>query len=1390
MRARISIIGTDILCESERDEHASDSRIPLTDDMLTSLKGYTQQYENAVGLDDPSLISALGATMFDWLDKGGWASRWVKGSGDRVLEIAVDNPEDDTASALLDMPWETLARNGDFLAADPIQSFVVFRSIGRGADSKPARPAYSDLAIMFMAAAPEGLWELDFEAEEAAILKATERLPVQVVVEESGCADFLKDRLAQDGPFEVIHISCHGDIVTDVGPALAFETPVGDLALITPGDLSRALGERKPPFVFLSACRTAQSSVWSRAEAIEPFVRAMVRGGVPNIIGWDGSVYDDDAILFARTFYGELAEHASVPFAAATARRELLRSHRNDTQKGRHWHLARMYAGPSGPGLCCDRGLPKRQLRMDAGFREFLDKANERVPVATAQEFVGRRRQAQVVLSAFRRGGKAGVLIFGMGDLGKSSLAARIANRMPEHETVVVWQRYDALAIFEQLIAALPGSERKEWEQRWREEIASCGGALRDALEEMLEDPFDRRPILLIVDDLEQILQTPRPGQITTPVKDAPGNADAWRLSMLAVLSAFEAANTESRLLLTSRYDFSLRDSRGRDLANALERVQLHPMEANERAKQWRAADRTAGRAAAKNEELENSLVSRALAVAGGNPGLQEILCRPILSGEPEAAGIALDAVNLWKMSGKIPNEDNAAQEFFRKMAFEIYWNALTDAQRTHLRSATLFSEGFPVPVTALEVVGLASGISDPRQSLTRMIGLGLVDKWADKIGIEHAAVNPLARPLVRDKLTNAEQQHLATEAIAPLVKAWRKPGGDFPFDPRGVEAARLALMADAPANVLESAAFAAGVFWFSYRHNARATMQIMMPALAKIEEQGGSPRHQFLLLASNCAERIGEVGLQIELLEKGLALPSDEKNTFAQIALTHAKATIIRDGSEKAFAIMQNLASLFKDMGEERSYAVAMGHIADILRNKGEVDEALRIYTEEELPVYERIKDSRSRAITLGKIAGILWRRGKIEEALRIYTKEELPVYERLGDVRSRAITMGNIADILQQKGEIDEALRIRREEELPILERLGDVRERAATLSKIADILLDKGEIDEALRIQREEVLPAYKRMGDILSTAVVMGKIADILKERGNIDKALLIYTKEELPVYERLGQVRERAVSLGKIARILYERGEIDEALRMCRDEILPVYDRIGDVQGRAATMTQIAAVLQEHGKTDEALRICRDEILPLYKQIDDVGSQVVTMGHIANILEQRGEIDEALRIRREEQLPFYESSGDLPSWAKVKGKIADILKQKGEIDEAQRIWIEDCLPVAQKTGDTHGISQIRFACARLRLARGGLEHGEAEIILKELAESFHLLRGLQLPEGISVVGKLFGRILAVVGLRDEALTILDQSAAAYDQLKWVDGATEVRELQKRIREGTV
>ena len=151
---------------------------------------------------------------------------------------------------------------------------------------------------------------------------------------------------------------------------------------------------------------------------------------------------------------------------------------------------------------------------------------------------------------------------------------------------------------------------------------------------------------------------------------------------------------------------------------------------------------------------------------------------------------------------------------------------------------------------------------------------------------------------------------------------------------------------------------------------------------------------------------------------------------------------------------------------------------LGDLHKSLGETEEAEAAYLRARVAVAS-MDDRRRRAITEGKIADIFEARGELDEALRIRIEEELPVYERLGDVRSVAVTQGQIADILQARGELDEALRIRIEEELPVYERLGDVRSRAIAQGQIADILQARGELDEALRIYEQDVLPDIERI-----------------------------------------------------------------------------------------------------------------------------------------------------------------------------------------------------------------------------------------------------------------------------------------------------------------------
>jgi tetratricopeptide (TPR) repeat protein len=214
------------------------------------------------------------------------------------------------------------------------------------------------------------------------------------------------------------------------------------------------------------------------------------------------------------------------------------------------------------------------------------------------------------------------------------------------------------------------------------------------------------------------------------------------------------------------------------------------------------------------------------------------------------------------------------------------------------------------------------------------------------------------------------------------------------------------------------------------------------------------------------------------------------------------------------------------------------------------------------------------------------------------------------------------------------------------------------------------------------------------------------------------------------------------------------------------------------------MGQIADILQQRGETDEVLRIRREEELPVYERLGDVRSRAVTLGQIANILQQRGETGEALRILREEALPVFERLGDVRSRAVTLGQIADILQQRGETDEALRIQLEERLPVALKLHDLDLLAHIRFSCAMIRLARGGMEKGEEQLIFDEMAESFALINQLGRVDGVTVVGRIYGPLLTKTGQIETALDVLEKTAKAFERLNMGEQAANLRGMAKK------
>ena len=214
--------------------------------------------------------------------------------------------------------------------------------------------------------------------------------------------------------------------------------------------------------------------------------------------------------------------------------------------------------------------------------------------------------------------------------------------------------------------------------------------------------------------------------------------------------------------------------------------------------------------------------------------------------------------------------------------------------------------------------------------------------------------------------------------------------------------------------------------------------------------------------------------------------------------------------------------------------------------------------------------------------------RRGDYDEALRIYREVELPVFERLGDTRSAAITWGSIADITYRRGDYDEALRIRREVELPAYERLGDTLSAAITWGKIADIAYERGDLDEALRIYRDTTLPALERLGDAHFASVAWGKIANVAYQRGDLDEASELHRKR-LEVNRQLGDLGGIAVASWDLARIDLDRQDYQAAFPRLA-ESYQAFSRLQRPDGIAVVGNRLGQLLIAAGQPGQARQV--------------------------------------------------------------------------------------------------------------------------------------------------------------------------------------------------------
>ena len=352
------------------------------------------------------------------------------------------------------------------------------------------------------------------------------------------------------GPAHVLHISGHGspgtlDLENEDGSARTVSAEEFlDLA-VPPG--------RMPPVVTLAACYTAAAG----SEDGASFAARLCQRGAAAVIATETSITDTYATRLLARVYGTLtqASDPDVVSALSEARRQVQAELETSADR-RDNKLAGLGEWAAVTVLAASGSVPI----LDAGRTAPAVAQPSRPQIAglAARDdwyFVGRRREQRRWPTDLTSPELAGIVVHGIGGIGKTTLAAEITARVLDRDPGRILVSLTGPLTLESLFGAVTSTIRRELLVRGGQDSATIRAldvaaradlGWRDRLPILRGHVLDHVPVLVLLDNFEDNLAAEGPGY-------------AVRDEMLAgLLAAWVIDPGVSRLLVTSRHPFTL----------------------------------------------------------------------------------------------------------------------------------------------------------------------------------------------------------------------------------------------------------------------------------------------------------------------------------------------------------------------------------------------------------------------------------------------------------------------------------------------------------------------------------------------------------------------------------------------------------------------------------------------------------------------------------------------------------------------------------------------------------------------------------------------------------------------------------------------------------------
>jgi tetratricopeptide (TPR) repeat protein len=1099
---------------------------------------------------------------------------------------------------LTGLPWESLpGPTGTPLALHPLVSLY------RKTDTSAREMLPGPLRIVVAIAAPDqgGGAVLDYERELRNVLAAVrsarqDAADVRVVPFATTAA--IRAELDR-GPAHVLHVTGHGS-----PGALILEDEEGAARKVTADQFAdQAIPPGKmPPVITLSACYT---DVIDEAGGTS-FAGRLCQRGAAAVIATETSVTDTYATRLLARVYGALASAAEPDVVAAlsTARRDV-QGELEASADRRDAALARLGEWAAVTILAGSGSVPV--LDAAATAAAVARPSRQRIAGLEGRDdwyFVGRRTEQRRWPAELTGEGLAGIVIYGIGGTGKTTLAAEVIARLLAQQADRILVSLAGPLTLEGTIGAvisavrrelLVGAHRGDQVMRALDAAARADLGWADRLAILRSKVLDQVPVLVVLDNFEDNL---RPAEHARHVmSDEP---------LAGLLAQWVADPGSSRLLITCRYPFTLPDGAERFLS-------FRQLGALSRAETMKLAWSLPALDTLDEEQLD-----RVWRLAGGHPRSLEYLDALLSAGKARYPDVTrrMDAAISRRLSGSDRGRwlaarsglDSALAETIALAADDVLLDDLL-GQLADIDGATELLLGTSVyrePVDQNAILFLA-GAPDPeaeyipdrraaRERITQILAeAGIaIDESLDLDSVPADVAISLAPHLAEVKrlpeppyrpTAEISGQLIACQAASLLTISGSGQGMRF-FVHRwtATELGRRAA-ADHTAELDRAHAQAASYWLWRYSvwpQDKTADLHDLLEARHHLlqagdVEQAGSVTESICIQLDIWGAWDQEASLIYDTLAR---LPVDSNRRAAWI---HQLGIIAQSRGEydEATGHYQRSLNIKEQIGDQAGVSSSYHQLGNVAYLRGDYDEATGHY-QRSLDIKEQIGDEAGKAATYHQLGIIAQDRGDYEEAGRRYQRA-LDIKEQIGDRASAATTYGQLGILAQTRGDDDEAAR-QYQRALDIFDELGDQAGLSRTYHQLGILAQRRSDYDEAAR-QYQRSLDIKERLGDQAGLARTYHQLGILAQSRSDYDEAARQYHRS-LDIKERLGDQAGLASSYGQLGNLAYDRGNRDDAARQYQ-RALDIFERLGDPVGTSGIYHQLGMLAHAGGDYDEA-----------------------------------------------------------------------------------------------------------------------------------------------------------------------------------------------------------